>query len=163
MQPPFDAVAGIAKTTAGYTGGSKPDPTYEEVSSGTTGHAEAVEIAFDPSRVAYDQLLDVFWHNIDPLTGIGQFCDRGTQYRTAIFYHSDEQRLAAEASKAKIEGSGVLKGPVVTEIVPAGPFYPAEDYNQQFYKKNPLQYKFFRSNCGRDARLEQIWGAGAAR
>jgi peptide-methionine (S)-S-oxide reductase len=162
MQPPYDALEGVIKTTAGYTGGTKTDPTYEEVSSGTTGHAEAVEVVYDPAKVTYEKLLDVFWHNIDPLTKNAQFCDHGTQYRTAIFYHGDEQKQAAEASKAKIEASGVLKGPIVTQIVAAGVFYPAEDYHQEFYTKSSVQYKFYRYNCGRDARLQQIWGAAAA-
>jgi peptide-methionine (S)-S-oxide reductase len=161
MQPPFDGLAGVVKTTAGYTGGTKVEPTYEEVSGGTTGHAEAVEVVYDPAKVTYDELLNIFWHNIDPLTKNAQFCDHGTQYRTAIFYHGDEQKRAAEASKAKLEASGVLKGPIVTQIVPAGAFYPAEDYHQEFYVKSSVQYKFYRYNCGRDARLKQVWGEAA--
>jgi peptide-methionine (S)-S-oxide reductase len=162
MQPPYDELEGVLKTTVGYTGGTKADPTYEEVSSGTTGHAEAVEVTYDPTKVTYEKLLDVFWHNIDPLTKNAQFCDHGTQYRTAIFYHDDDQRRLAETSKAKLEASGVLKGPIVTQIAKAGVFYPAEDYHQEFYTKSSVQYKFYRYNCGRDARLQQLWGAAAA-
>jgi peptide-methionine (S)-S-oxide reductase len=162
MQPPYDGLEGVAKTTVGYTGGTKVEPSFEEVADGTTGHAEAVEIAYDPAKVSYDKLLDIFWHNIDPLTQNAQFCDHGTQYRTAIFYHNSEQKRLAEASKAKIEASGALKGSIVTQIVPAGVFYPAEDYHQEFYTKSSLQYKFYRYNCGRDARLRQVWGAAAA-
>jgi peptide-methionine (S)-S-oxide reductase len=162
MQPPYDGLEGVIKTTVGYTGGTKANPSYEEVSSGSTGHAESVEVVYDPAKVSYAKLLDIFWHNIDPLTKNAQFCDHGTQYRTAIFYHDEEQKEAAEASKAKIEASGELKGPIVTQIVAAGPFYPAEDYHQEFYKKSSVQYKFYRYNCGRDARLEAIWGAAAA-
>jgi peptide-methionine (S)-S-oxide reductase len=162
MQPPYDRLEGVIKTTVGYTGGTKVNPSYEEVSSGSTGHAESVQVVYDPAKVNYDKLLDVFWHNVDPLTKDAQFCDHGTQYRTAIFYSDDGQRKLAEASRAKIEASGVLKGPIVTQILAAGPFYPAEDYHQEFYKKSSVQYKFYRYNCGRDARLQAIWGAAAA-
>jgi peptide-methionine (S)-S-oxide reductase len=162
MQPPYDGLEGVVKTTVGYTGGTKGEPTYEEVSAGTTGHAEAVEVVFDPAKVSYDKLLDIFWHNVDPLTSNAQFCDHGTQYRTAIFYHDPEQKRQAEASKSGIESSRILKGPIVTQIAPAGVFYPAEDYHQEFYTKSSVQYKFYRYNCGRDARLRQIWGAAAA-
>ncbi|MFI5013243.1 MAG: peptide-methionine (S)-S-oxide reductase MsrA, partial [Hyphomicrobiales bacterium] len=120
MQPPYDGLEGVIKTTVGYTGGTKVDPTYEEVSSGTTGHAESVQVVYDPAKVTYERLVEIFWHNIDPLTKNAQFCDHGTQYRTAIFYHDDEQKRLAEATKAKIEASGVLKGPIVTQIVAAG-------------------------------------------
>ena len=161
MEPPFDDLAGVVSTTSGYTGGKTVDPTYEEVSAGGTGHAEAVEVVYDPSKVSYEKLLDVFWHNIDPITPNRQFCDRGTQYRSAIFYHDDEQKRLAEKSKQDIEASGKLGKPIVTEIVPAGPFYPAEDYHQDYYKKNPIRYKFYRYNCGRDQRLEELWGPSA--
>jgi peptide-methionine (S)-S-oxide reductase len=161
MQPPYDGLEGVIKTTAGFTGGTKADPTYEEVSSGMTGHAEAVEVVYDPTKVSYEKLLDVFWHNIDPLTQNAQFCDHGTQYRTAIFYHDDGQKRFAEAAKAKLEASGVLDGPIVTQIAKAGVFYPAEDYHQELYTKGSAQYMFYRNNCGRDARLRQLWGAAA--
>jgi peptide-methionine (S)-S-oxide reductase len=156
VQADFDKVAGVISTTAGYTGGDKVNPSYEDVEHGGTGHAEAVEIVFDPAKVSYTQLVDVFWHNIDPLVKDAQFCDHGHQYRSAIFYHGDEQRRVAEASKAAMEAR--FEQPVYTEIVPAGPFYKAEDYHQEYYKKNPLRYKFYRFNCGRDARLEKLWG-----
>jgi peptide-methionine (S)-S-oxide reductase len=156
VEADFDKVDGVISTISGYTGGRTADPSYEEVSRGGTGHAEAVEIVFDPSKVTFQQLLDVFWRNIDPLAKDRQFCDRGNQYRSAIFFHGDEQRRAAEVSKAAIQSR--LKQPIHTEIVAAGPFYKAEDYHQDYYLKNPLRYKFYRFNCGRDARLEELWG-----
>jgi peptide-methionine (S)-S-oxide reductase len=158
MQPPFDKTPGVIRTTAGYTGGTKVNPTYEEVSDGGTGHAESVEVIYDPSKVTYQQLLDIYWHNVDPLDPGGQFCDRGNQYRTAIFYHGDEQKRLAEASKQALIDSKRFDQPIVTEIVAAGPFYPAEDYHQEYYKKNPIRYKFYRWNCGRDQRLTELWG-----
>lgn len=158
MEPPYDKIKGVVSTTPGYTGGSKENPTYEEVSSGRTGHAESVEILYDPSQVSYSQLLDVFWHNIDPTTKDRQFVDTGSQYRTAIFYHSEEQKRLAEESKARLEKSGKFGKPIVTEIVPAGKFYPAEEYHQDYYKKNPRRYKFYRFNSGRDQYLKRIWG-----
>ncbi len=158
MEPPFDKIDGVISTTSGYTGGQTKNPTYEEVSSGGTGHAESVQIVFDPTKVSYEQLLDVFWQNIDPFTPNGQFCDHGRQYRTAIFYHSEEQKRLAEASKRALEQSGRFTKPIVTEIVPAGEFYKAEEYHQDYYQKNPLRYKFYRYNCGRDQVLESIWG-----
>ena len=160
MQPPFDGLDGVVSTTAGYTGGQKVNPTYEEVSSGGTGHAEAVEVVYDPTRVRYERLLEVFWHNIDPTTPSGQFCDHGTQYRSAIFFHDETQRRLAEESKVAVAAQ--LKAPVVTEITPASVFYPAEDYHQSYYKKNPVRYKIYRYGCGRDQRLSAIWGASAA-
>ena len=156
VEADFDKVPGVISTTSGYTGGEKPNPSYEQVSRGGTGHAEAVEIAFDPSRVSYQKLLDVFWHNIDPLAKDYQFCDHGRQYRSAIFYHDDEQRRLAEASKAEVAKR--FEHAIATEIVPAGPFYKAEEYHQDYYLKNPIRYKFYRFNCGRDARLEALWG-----
>jgi len=156
VEADFDKVPGVISTTSGYTGGRTANPTYEEVSGGGTGHAEAVEIAYDPAKVSYEQLLDVFWHNIDPLVKDRQFCDGGNQYRTAIFYHDDEQRRLAESSKAAVEKR--FKKPVYTQIVAAGPFTKAEEYHQDFYVKSPLRYKFYRFNCGRDARLEELWG-----
>jgi len=158
MEGPFEKLPGVKSVTSGYTGGQKKNPTYEEVSSGGTGHAESVQILYDPSLVTYDQLLEVFWHNIDPLTPNAQFCDHGTQYRSAIYFHDDAQRQAAEASKQKLESSGQLHGKIVTEIVPAATFYPAEEYHQDYYKKNPVRYRFYRFNCGRDQRLKQLWG-----
>jgi len=158
MEPPYDKLPGVISTTSGYIGGQKPSPTYEEVSSGRTGHAEAVQVVYDPKKVSYEQLLDVFWHNIDPTVKNQQFCDVGSQYRTGIFYHDDEQKRLAEASKAALEKSKPFKAPIVTEITRAGEFYPAEEYHQDYYLKNPVRYKFYRNGCGRDARLEQLWG-----
>jgi peptide-methionine (S)-S-oxide reductase len=158
MEPPYDKLDGVLATTSGYAGGDKVDPTYEEVSAGGTGHAEVVQISYDPSKVSYEQLLEVFWRNVDPLDAGGQFCDRGDQYRTAIFVHDEEQRRLAEASKQALVDSGRFEQPIVTEIVGAGPFYPAEDYHQDYYEKNPLRYKFYRWNCGRDQRLADVWG-----
>ncbi len=157
MQPPFDHLEGVVSTTAGYSGGQKKNPTYEEVSSGVTGHAESVEVLYDPARVSYVRLLDVYWHNVDPLTANRQFCDGGNQYRTAIFHHDEAQRRLAEASKAALEKARGWK--IVTGIVPAGIFYLAEEYHQGYYKKNPVRYKLYRLNCGRDARLRELWGA----
>lgn len=158
MEPPFDELDGVVSTTSGYTGGKVENPTYEHVSAGDTGHAEAVKVVYDPSKVSYETLLKVFWRNIDPLTKDRQFCDVGSQYRSAIFYHNDEQRRLAEASRAELEQSGKLPGPIATEIVPAGKFYPAEEYHQDYYRKNPIRYKFYRYTCGRDQRLEEVWG-----
>lgn len=157
LEPPFDELPGVLSTTSGYTGGDKDNPTYEEVSAGGTGHAEAVEIRYDPTRIDYGRLLDVFWRNIDPVDSQGQFCDRGDQYRSAIFYHTEEQRRLAEESKAALVNSGRFKQPVATRITPAGRFYPAEEYHQDYYRKNPIRYKFYRFNCGRDQRLREIW------
>ena len=161
MEPPFEALDGVVSVTSGYTGGAKDRPTYEEVSAGGTGHAEAVEIANDPAKVSYQKLLDVFWHNVDPTTPDRQFCDKGRQYRTAIFYHDDTQKRLAEESKAALERAGKLPGPIVTEIVSAGPFWPAEEYHQDYYKKNPVRYRYYRYGCGRDARLHEVWGDAA--
>jgi len=157
----FEGVPGVASVTSGYTGGTKKDPTYEEVSSGSTGHAESVQVRYDPAKISYAKLLDIFWHNVDPTQANGQFCDHGTQYRSAIFYSGEAQRKLALESKAKIEASGRLKGPIVTQIVPATTFYPAEEYHQDFYKKDPVRYHAYRLGCGRDARLKEIWGADA--
>jgi peptide-methionine (S)-S-oxide reductase len=162
MEPPFDRLAGVVSTTSGYTGGDKVDPSYEVVSAGGTGHAESVEVLYDPAKVSYERLLDVFWHNVDPTVRDRQFCDTGHQYRTAIFYHDDTQKRLAEQSKAALEKSKPFKEPIVTEIVPAGRFYPAEEYHQDYYKKNPVRYRFYRYNCGRDRRLEQLWGQAPA-
>lgn len=161
MEGPFDKLPGVVSTTSGYTGGTKENPTYEEVSSGTTGHAEAVQIVYDPSKVTYAQLLEVFWHNVDPLTPNAQFCDHGTQYRSAIFYKDAEQQKLAEESKRQLEGSGRFKKPLVTQITAASTFYPAEDYHQDYYQKNPVRYRYYRFGCGRDARLKELWGDDA--
>ena len=162
MEGPFDRLPGVVSTTSGYTGGSVKRPSYEQVSSGTTGHAEAVDVVYDPAKVTYAQLLDVFWRNVDPVDGGGQFCDRGNQYRTEIFFHDAEQQRLAEESKQALAASGKLKKKIVTPIVPAGEFYPAEDYHQDYYVKNPLRYKYYRFNCGRDDRLKELWGASPA-
>ena len=159
MEPPYDKTEGVLSTTSGYTGGETEDPTYEEVSAGKTGHAEAVRIEYDPAKVSYQTLLDLFWVNVDPTTPNRQFCDVGSQYRTAIFYHDAEQKRLAEASKERVEQE--LGKKVVTEVVPAGPFYPAEKYHQDYYEKNPIRYNFYRWNCGRDQRLEELWGEAA--
>jgi len=161
MEAPFDRLEGVTSVTAGYTGGQKKNPTYEEVSAGGTGHAESVQIVYDPARIGYAKLLDVFWRNIDPTVRDRQFCDVGTQYRSAIFYHSPEQKKLAEESKRSLEKTKSFTAPIVTEIVPASEFYPAEDYHQHYYKKNPIRYKFYRQGCGRDRRLKELWGAAA--
>jgi methionine-S-sulfoxide reductase len=158
MEPPFEKQPGVLSVTSGYTGGHKLNPTYHEVSAGGTGHTEAIEIVFDPAQISYPQLLEILWMNIDPTDGNGQFVDRGNQYRSAIFYLNEEQRRLAEASKQELEKSGRFEKPIVTEIVAASTFYPAEDYHQDYYKKNPLRYKFYRYNSGRDRFLDQEWG-----
>lgn len=157
MEPPFDKVPGVISTTSGYTGGSLANPTYEQVSAGGTGHAEAVKVVYDPAKVDYKKLLDVYWHNVDPFAVNQQFCDHGDQYRTAIFTTGPEQLQLAQESKRALEASGRFTQPIATRIVPASTFYPAEGYHQDYYLKNPVRYKFYRYNCGRDARLEQIW------
>jgi len=161
VESDFDKVPGVISTTSGYAGGTKASPSYEDVSSGTTGHAESVKVVYDPKQVSYEKLLYVFWRNVDPLTREGQFCDYGTQYRTAIFTTNEEQKRLAEASKAALEKSGRFKQPIVTEIVPAGTFYPAEAYHQNYYRTNPVRYNLYRFNCGRDARLDELWGKEA--
>jgi len=161
MQPPFDRLDGVRSTTVGYTGGHTQNPTYEQVSAGGTGHAESIQITYDPAKVSYAKLLEVFWRNVDPLTPNAQFCDHGTQYRSAIFFLTAEQQRLAEDSKRELEASGRFKQPIVTEIVPASSFYPAEDYHQAYYRKNPIRYKYYRYSCGRDRRLQELWGAEA--
>lgn len=161
MEPPFDALPGVTSTISGYSGGHAENPTYRQVTSGTTGHTEVVQVTYDPAKVTYEQLLAVFWKNIDPTVKDRQFCDIGSQYRSAIYYHSPEQKAAAEASLAKIEVQlkNTGKGDVVyTELGEIGAFYPAEGYHQDYYEKNPIRYKFYRFNCGRDQRLESLWG-----
>ncbi len=158
MEPPFDKLAGVISTTSGYMGGKVANPTYEQVSAGGTGHAEVVQVMYDPAKISYEKLLQVFWRNIDPVTANRQFCDGGSQYRSAIFYHDDEQRIAAEASKLALERSARFSQPIVTELNAATVFYAAEEYHQNYYVKNPIRYKFYRSRCGRDDRLEELWG-----
>lgn len=156
MEPPYDKLPGVVATISGYSGGQKANPTYEQVSAGNTGHIEVVQISYDPKQVSYEKLLEVFWRNVDPLDGGGQFCDRGNTYATAIFYQNEEQKKLAEQSKIEIEKK--LGKSVVTPIRPAVTFYAAEDYHQDYYLKNPLRYKYYRYSCGRDQRLEQLWG-----
>lgn len=163
MEAPFDKLTGVVSVTSGYTGGSVKNPTYEQVSGGGTGHAEAVQIVFDPAKISYEQLLAVFWHNIDPTAPERQFCDFGHQYRSAIFFHSPGQRQMALRSRDALEKSKPFREPIVTEITTAGEFYPAEGDHQHYYRKNPIRYKFYRSRCGRDARLKEIWGDNAGR
>jgi peptide-methionine (S)-S-oxide reductase len=158
MEAPFDKVPGVISTTSGYAGGKTKDPSYEQVSAGVTGHAEVIQVVYDPAKVSYEQLLEVFWRNVDPVDGGGQFCDRGSQYRTGIFYESDAQKVAAEASKRRLDESGRLPGAIVTEITALEAFYPAEDYHQNFYKKSFLRYRSYRAGCGRDRRLKELWG-----
>jgi peptide-methionine (S)-S-oxide reductase len=156
VEEAFDKVDGVLSTTSGYMGGHVVKPTYEQVSSGGTGHAEVVQVTFDPAKVTYAALLETFWHNVDALDGGGQFCDRGEQYRSAIFFHSADQQQQAERSKAK--AAEQLRRPIVTRVVAAGPFYAAEGYHQDYYKKNPVRYRFYKWNCGRAQRLEELWG-----
>jgi peptide-methionine (S)-S-oxide reductase len=159
MEHPFDEIPGVVSVTSGYTGGEKKNPTYKEVSAGGTGHAESIQVVYDPSKVSYETLLNVFWHNIDPTVKDQQFCDIGHQYRSAIFYHSEEQHQIALQSKTLLGKNKPFKEPIVTEIVMASEFYPAEEYHQHYYKKNPFHYKFYRYNCGRDKRLKELWGS----
>jgi len=158
MEPPFDELEGVYSTISGYIGGHDPNPTYKEVSAGRSGHTEAVEVTYDPSVVSYEQLLDVFWVNIDPTTDDRQFCDWGSQYRPGVFYRTPEERQAAESSKAKIAEHKTFEGPLKVEITQATTFFPAEDYHQNYYKKSPIRYKTYRRGCGRDARLRELWG-----
>ncbi len=157
MEPPYDKLEGVISTTSGYIGGSTEHPTYEEVSAGNTGHTEAVEIKYDPARISYEKLLEVFWKNIDPTVKDRQFCDWGNQYRTGIFYHNGEEKRMAEESKKLLVDSGKVER-IVTEITAATTFYRAEEYHQDYYIKNPVRYKLYRYNCGRDERLQQLWG-----
>lgn len=158
MEHPFDELPGVVSVTAGYTGGHTVNPSYEEVSAGGTGHAESVRIVYDPARISYEKLLSVFWHNIDPTTRDRQFCDSGHQYRSAIFYHSEKQRQLALQSKAELEKIKPFRGEIVTGIEKAAEFYPAEEYHQHYYRKNPVRYRFYRYTCGRDQRLKELWG-----
>jgi peptide-methionine (S)-S-oxide reductase len=159
MEPPFDKIPGVVSTTSGFAGGVEVAPTYEQVASGSTGHAEVVQVIFDPGKVSYGQLLEVFWRNIDPLDGGGQFCDRGRQYRTAIYYEGEDQMQEGLASRERLEKSGRLRGPIVTEIAPLEAFYPAPEDHQDFYLKSFRHYWSYRSGCGRDRRLQELWGS----
>ena len=158
MEPPFDKLDGVLSTTSGYTGGSLQNPTYEQVSGGRSGHIEAIEVRYDPARVDYATLLRVFWKNIDPVAVNRQFCDAGPQYRSAIFPRDAEQRRLAEQSLSELQASGRFDRPIATEILPAGTFWPAEDYHQDYYQKNPVRYRYYRWGCGRDQRLQELWG-----
>ena len=157
MVHPFDEVPGVIRVVSGYTGGDKPNPTYEEVCAHFTGHREAVQITFDPARLPYEEILETFWQQIDPTDAGGQFYDRGESYETAIFFHSEDQRRAAEASKERIAASGRFSAPIATAILPAGPFYPAEEYHQDYYKKNPAHYQRYRAGSGRDRFIQSHW------
>lgn len=159
MEQPFDEIEGVVSTTSGYTGGTSENPSYEEVSAGGTGHVEAVEIRYDATKVSYETLLTTFWHNVDPLDDQGQFCDKGSQYRSAVFYENPEQQTLAEAAKEAVAEE--LEQPVATDILPAAPFYDAEDYHQNYYQTHPMRYKVYRFGCGRDQRLTDVWGADA--
>jgi peptide methionine sulfoxide reductase msrA/msrB len=163
MEPPFEKVPGVQSVTSGYAGGRVKNPSYDQVSAGGTGHAEVVQIAYDPSKVSYEQLLEVFWRNVDPTDAGGQFCDRGDQYRTGIFYEGESQRRAATESKSALAASGALGRPIVTEVAALEKFYPAEGYHQDFYKKSPARYYSYRAGCGRDKRLEELWASVPAR
>ena len=158
MEPPFEKLDGVASVVSGFIGGKEPNPTYQQVAHGQTGHTEAVQVTYDPTKVTYEKLVDVFWRNHDPLDAGGQFCDRGRQYRPGIFVHDDAQLKVAETTKAALDAAKRFKSPIVTEITAAGPFTAAEDYHQDFYKKNPAHYYAYRKGCGRDARLDQLWG-----
>ena len=161
VESDFDKVPGVLSTTSGYIGGTVANPTYNQVSAKTTGHAEAVEIVYDPAKVSYEQLLNVYWHSIDPTTVDRQFCDVGSPYRTAIFTHGPQQLAAAQASKTALANNKPFREPIVTQIQPATTFYPAEDYHQDYYKKNPVRYNYYRASCGRDSRLKDLWGKSA--
>ena len=161
VESDFDTVPGVVETISGYTGGTTASPTYKQVTDGGTGHREAVQIRYDPKQVSYERLLHIFWRSVDPTDGGGQFCDRGESYRTAIFAGNEEERRLAEASRDMLEQSMVLDAPVVTPVETAGEFYPAEDYHQDYYTKNPVRYRFYRFSCGRDSRVQQVWGRQA--
>ncbi len=158
MEPPYDKLDGVISTTSGYTGGHTKNPTYEQTSSGRTGHTEAVKIVYDPNKVSYKKLLEVFWVNIDPTTPDRQFCDKGNQYRSEIFYLNEEQKQLAEESLAHLKKTKPFPEPIVTPVTAASEFYAAEEYHQDYYQKNPIRYRYYRFGCGRDARLEELWG-----
>lgn len=159
MEPPFDKLDGVISTTSGYTAGDKKNPTYKEVSAGSTGHTEAIEIKYDPEKISYTELLNVFWKNIDPVAVDRQFCDAGSQYRAGIYYLDATQEAEAKRSLQALKDNKPFAGEITTEILPASKFYPAEDYHQDYYQKNPLRYKYYRFACGRDQRLQEIWGS----
>ena len=161
VESDFDTVPGVVETISGYTGGTADNPSYKQVTAGGTGHREAVQIRYDPKQVSYERLLHIFWRSVDPTDGGGQFCDRGESYQTAIFVGNEEERRLAEASREMLEQSMVLDAPVITPIEPAGEFYPAEDYHQDYYTKNPVRYRFYRFSCGRDSQVQQVWGRQA--
>jgi len=158
MEPPYDALEGVISTTSGYTGGKETDPSYKQVSRGRTGHTEAIQIVYDPEKVSYAKLLDIYWHNIDPTDASGQFCDKGSQYRSEIFFHNKTQQQLAVQSKNALKELKPFKGPIVTQVTMATAFYPAEDYHQDYYQRNPIRYKYYRYGCGRDQRLKDLWG-----
>jgi peptide-methionine (S)-S-oxide reductase len=158
MEPPYDKLPGVISTTSGYMGGNVRNPTYDQVSGGRTGHTEVVQVVYDPAKVSYEKLLEVYWRNVDPTVKDRQFCDIGSQYRTSIFFHSEEQKRLAEASKAQLEKTKPFKQPIVVPILAAGEFWPAEEYHQDYYRKNPVRYSYYRSGCCRDARLKELWG-----
>ena len=160
MEQSFEVLPGVIEVISGYTGGKSKNPTYEDVSGGSTGHVEAIQVSYDPEKISYEELLEAFWHNIDPTNGKGQFCDIGNQYRSIIFYHDEKQKRLAEQSKALLEKNKPFSGSIKTQIRPASKFYPAEKYHQNYYSKNPLAYKFYRFTCGRDRRLNELWGNG---
>ena len=162
MEPPFEALPGVVSVTSGFSGGMERNPTYEEVSAGKTGHAESIQVLYDPKRITYDQLLRVYWHNVDPTSGDGQFCDRGMQYRPVIFYTGAAERRFAEDSRTRAAKELLVKKPIVVQIVPFMSFWPAEDYHQDYYRKNPEHYHAYRTGCGRDQRLKELWGDAAA-
>jgi len=162
MEPPFEALPGVVSVTSGFSGGMERNPTYEEVSASKTGHAESIQVLYDPKRISYDQLLRVYWHNVDPTSGDGQFCDRGHQYRPVIFYNGAAERRLAEDSRARAAKELLVKKPIVVQIVPFMAFWPAEDYHQDYYRKNPEHYHAYRTGCGRDLRLRELWGDAAA-
>jgi len=162
MEPPYDKLKGGISTTSGYLGGHLDKPTYQQVSRGNTGHTEAVQVIYDPTVISYEKLLQIFWHNIDPTDARGQFCDKGNQYRSEIFYHNAEQRDLAQQSKTELLDNKPFKGEIITPISAASQFFPAENYHQDYYQKNPLRYKYYRYSCGRDNRLEQLWGKQAS-
>ena len=161
MEEVYDKVPGVISTTSGYTGGQTKNPTYEQVTTGRTGHAESVQVEYDPGKVTYEKLLEVFWRNIDPTQKDAQFCDHGSHYRSAIFFHDEDQRRLAEASRSALAKNKPFKGEIVTQIAKADVFYPAEDYHQDYHAKNPVRYKFYKTGCGREARLQQLWGKRA--
>lgn len=158
MEQSFEALPGVIEVISGYTGGKSENPAYENVSGGASGHVEAIQVSYDPEKISYAELLEAFWHNVDPTNGKGQFCDIGKQYRSIIFYHDEEQKRLAEQSKVLLEKNKPFSGPIKTQIRPASEFYPAEKYHQNYYRKNPLAYKFYRFTCGRDKRLNELWG-----